>query len=70
MNKIKFKTTIKCSGCLEKVTPHLNKTEGVEDWEVDLKNPNKVLTVESNGATEGQVISMLQNLGYEAEPIN
>jgi len=70
MNKMKFKTTIKCNGCLEKVTPHLNKTEGIEDWEVDLKNPNKVLTVESNGVTEHQVVSTLQKIGFEAELIN
>ncbi|MEM7632788.1 MAG: hypothetical protein AAF227_12380, partial [Pseudomonadota bacterium] len=28
----------------------------------DLKNPNKVLTVESNGATQGQVVSTLQKI--------
>ena len=70
MNKMRFKTSIKCNGCLEKVTPHLNKTEGIKEWEVDLKNPNKVLTVESNGATQGQVVSTLQKIGFEAEPIN
>ena len=69
MEILKFKTSIKCNGCLEKVSPRLNETEGIEKWEVDLKNPDKVLTVESDGATEGQVISTLDKIGFKAERI-
>lgn len=70
METLKFKTSIKCTGCLEKVSPRLNEADGIEKWEVDLKNPDKVLTVESNGATEGQVISTLDKIGFKAEPIH
>ena len=30
MKTIKFKTNINCGGCISKVTPFLNKQEGVE----------------------------------------
>lgn len=70
METLKFKTTIKCSGCLEKVTPHLNKTAGIEKWEVDIKDPNKVLVVESNGATEEDVVAILDKIGFKAERLN
>lgn len=70
METLKFKTTIKCNGCLEKVTPHLNRASGIEKWEVDIKNPNKVLVVESNGATEEDVVTMLDKIGFKAERLN
>lgn len=70
METLKFKTTIKCSGCLEKVTPRLNEEKGVENWEVDLKNPNKILTVKSEGATEEQIVTLLDKIGFKADRIN
>lgn len=45
METIKFRTNIKCSGCVAKVTPHLNETAGTDNWEVDINNPEKILTV-------------------------
>ena len=55
MKTLKFKTNINCGGCISKVTPFLNKQEGVESWEVDTSNPDKILTIESDGATEEDV---------------
>lgn len=70
METLKFKSNIKCTGCLQKVTPHLDSTEGIENWEVDLKNPEKVLTVQGSGITEEQVREAIQKAGYSVETIN
>lgn len=43
--KFRFKTTLKCSGCVSKVTPFLNSLRDVTEWSVDLQHPDKVLTV-------------------------
>ena len=44
--KFRFKTTLKCSGCVSKVTPFLSSLRDVNaDWSVDLQHPDKVLTV-------------------------
>ena len=56
-------------GCVSKVTPFLDKEEGVESWEVDVNNPDKILTVKSSGATENQVQTVLQKIGFKAESI-
>lgn len=69
MEKLQFKTTIKCSGCLEKVTPHLNNTQGINNWEVDLKNPDKVLIVEGSKEVEADVISAVKKVGFQIERI-
>ena len=70
MKTLKFKTNINCGGCVSKVTPFLNKQEGVESWEVDTTNPDKILTVESNGASEEDVKATLQKIGFTAESVN
>lgn len=70
MKTIKFKTTIKCSGCVATVTPYLNETVGANNWQVDLQNPDRILTVQTDDrAKEIEVIQQLQAAGYKAEKI-
>ena len=68
MEAVKYKTNIKCSNCIEKVTPYLNAALGENHWEVDITNPAKVLTVagEDNEAT---VKEALAKAGYKAEKL-
>lgn len=70
METLQFKTTIKCSGCIEKVTPYLNETVGENNWEVDLQNPQKVLTIpNSEQINSSEVVEALAKAGYKAEKI-
>ncbi|MCU0386347.1 MAG: heavy metal transport/detoxification protein [Flavihumibacter sp.] len=70
METLQFKTTIKCSGCIEKVTPYLNETVGENNWEVDLQNPQKVLTIPgSDQIKSSEVVDALAKAGYKAEKI-
>lgn len=68
METIKFKTNIKCSGCIAKVTPHLNETVGEGNWEVDLNNPAKVLTI-ADETDAAKVKEAVEKAGYKAEQI-
>jgi copper chaperone CopZ len=70
MNTQKFKTNIKCSGCLAKATPFLNEVAGQDNWEVDLQTPQKTLTVITESAiSENQIIEAVQQAGYTAEKV-
>lgn len=70
METMKFKTTIKCSGCVATVTPYLNETVGANNWQVDLQNPEKILTVQTDDKSkENEVIQKLQAAGYKAEKL-
>ncbi|MBN8862710.1 MAG: hypothetical protein J0H92_05035 [Sphingobacteriales bacterium] len=63
-----FKTNIKCSGCIEKVTPYLNQRVGEGLWTVDVTDPDKKLTVEA--PIEGAVvIQAVTEAGYKAEQL-
>ncbi len=68
MNKFQFKTNINCSGCVAKVTPALNKVEGIVSWDVDINNPSKTLTVEANeGVLPKTVSEAVKSVGFTIE---
>ena len=69
METIKFKTTIKCSGCVAKVTPFLNEALGEDNWEVDYNNPSKILTVVGDN-DKSKVIEAVERAGYKAESLS
>lgn len=64
----KFKTTINCGNCKAKVSPFLNSQSGIDSWEVDLDNPDKVLTV--NGTIDAATVTAtLAKAGFKAQII-
>jgi copper chaperone CopZ len=68
METTKFKTNIKCTGCVAKVTPFLNEAVGENKWEVDYNDPSKVLTVVGE-KDNAKVIQALEKAGYKAEAL-
>jgi copper chaperone len=66
METTKFKTNIKCSGCVANVTPFLNEAVGENNWEVDYNDPSKVLKVVGETDKE-KVIKAIEKAGYKAE---
>lgn len=69
MEVLKFKTTLNCGGCVSKVQADFDKAEGIQEWNVDTANPDKILTVNSRGITEEEVINIVKSKGFKAEPI-
>jgi len=65
METTKFKTNIKCSACVAKVTPYLNEVAGENNWQVDLIDPARILTVQE--ADEKKITEALQKAGYKGE---
>ncbi|WP_299820526.1 heavy-metal-associated domain-containing protein [uncultured Pontibacter sp.] len=69
MNTYKFKTTINCGSCIKAVTPHLNKLEGVEEWNVDTNNPDKILEVKTGTLDAQEIKAVVEKAGFKAEPV-
>lgn len=67
MKELKFKTTLKCGGCEEKVTPGLNVINEIEEWDVDLDHPDKILTVYATEDIEDKIIEAVEKVGFELE---
>lgn len=70
MKTIKFKTNIKCGGCVATVTPILNGRADINHWEVDTNSADKILTVEGTDQADAEgIIQDLQKAGYSAEKL-
>lgn len=67
---LKFKTSLNCNGCVSKVQANLDQAEGISKWGVDLENPDKILTVQSDGITELEIITIIESKGFKAEPVS
>jgi len=65
-----FKTNINCGGCIAKVTPFLDNTNGIETWTVDTTNKDKLLSVTSNGISENEIIDTVQKAGFKIETLD
>ena len=71
MASVKFKTNIKCGGCVNTVTPFLEQESGILNWKVDLTDASRLLTVELEpGQSPEIVVKALKDAGYTAETIS
>lgn len=68
METLKFKTNLKCSGCVAAVKNNLDAVKNINGWEVDLISPDKILTVEGN-ADEHDIVEAFAKAGYQADPL-
>jgi copper chaperone len=66
---LKFKTNINCGGCKAKVSNFLDNESRIAKWEVDITNPDKVLQVDTDSMTTGEVSDLLRKAGYNAVPL-
>ena len=64
MKSLEFTTTFNCNNCIAKVTPYLNAVPGIVHWEVDIKNPSKVLTVYGDEVKPEEIKAKVREAGY------
>ncbi|MEZ4805478.1 MAG: heavy-metal-associated domain-containing protein [Bacteroidia bacterium] len=66
----KYRTNINCGNCVAKIKTVLDCLPGICYWQVDLTNPKKILTIESIGLSQEEIIETVQKVGYQIEPLN
>ena len=70
MGTLKFKTNIKCGGCIATVTPGLNALSDLKSWGVDTTGADKVLTANGDAPNlSQQIVDALTKAGFKAEKI-
>jgi len=74
MKTLRFKTNLKCAGCMYAIKPYMDEIEGIESWEVDLNNPDKIVEVRTESADPEQIRKAIEKgiseAGYTAERMN
>ena len=67
MNTLKFKTNLKCAGCMYAIKPYMDEIKGIKSWDVDLEDPDKTVKVENESASADEIKEAIRKAGYSAE---
>lgn len=70
METLKFKTDLHCNHCIATITPYLDDISEISQWNVDLKDENKTLTVKGDNLSSEKIIDALAQAGYAGELMN
>ena len=67
MATLKFKTNAKCGGCVAAIGAKLNKLVKEDAWSIDLKSPDKTLTITTDLPAE-TILSAVSEAGSRLVP--
>ena len=68
MATLKFKTNAKCVGCVSAIVYKLNKLVKDEAWSIDVKSPDKTLTITTDLPAE-TILSAVSEAGFKASAL-
>ncbi|MCK5169613.1 MAG: heavy-metal-associated domain-containing protein [Bacteroidales bacterium] len=73
MKSIKFKTSLKCDGCINAIKPGIDAIKEIESWKVLLDTQDKTLEVNFKDSDENELSSLIQDAvtkaGYNIEKL-
>ena len=67
MNTMIFKTNAKCEDCLAKIEEILQGKISREEWNLDLSDSNRPLTVASDKLAADDVVELISKAGFKIE---
>lgn len=67
MKTLRFKTNLKCNGCIQAISPYMDNISGIKKWNVDLNAPDKTLEAEADDYVEPDIIEAVEKAGYKIE---
>ncbi|MFW5915881.1 MAG: heavy-metal-associated domain-containing protein [Bacteroidota bacterium] len=74
MQTLKFKTDLKCAGCMYAIKPYMDALEGIESWDVDLNSKDKIVKVVTKTASKEEIQEAIEDAiaeaGYSAELVH
>jgi len=63
--QMKFHTNLNCNSCVSKVRPFLDAEPSVKKWEVDIKDPRKILSVEGDALNADTIKQAVAKSGFK-----
>jgi len=73
MQTLKYKTNLKCNGCVNAIKPSVDNIKGIKSWRVFLDVQEKTLEVDIDSNSENEISIAVQDAvtkaGYIIEKI-
>lgn len=69
MHILVFKTNIRYKKHIDAISSHMLKQPGIIKWNVDLKDADKILRIETTDLHPGKIETLVRNAGYHCEDL-
>ena len=69
MEVLVFKTNIRYRKHVDAIEPHITRQAGIIKWNVDLKDADKILRIETVDLHPAKIESLVKNAGYDCEEL-
>jgi len=66
---VKFKTSIECNNCVNKVMTNLPQEKGIKDVKCDLKTQEVTVTYQKDKNNPAEIKKAIEKLGYTAKQV-
>lgn len=70
MKTLRFKTNIESTQSVANISNFIDNTNGIKNWEVDLRSPEKVLTIRGNVNRPDAMVRKIHKAGFQVTPMN
>ena len=67
MEAITLSTDLHCDSCVSVVNPILQDDPSIKEYNINLDHPGKLITIQGNGLKTENLISKLEDAGYQAQ---
>lgn len=69
MEVLIFKTNIRYKKHINEIEPHITNLPGLLKWNVDLKDVDKILRIETTHVHPAKIEMLVKNAGYNCEEL-
>ena len=70
MEALTLKTDLHCNSCVNKVEPILSSNPDIEEYNIDLEHPDKIISIKGKDLKRQELISKIHDVGYHAEVLS
>ena len=74
MQTLKFKTDLKCAGCMYAIKPYMDAIEDIESWDADLSSAETIVEVVAKSGSKEKIQEAVEQAisraGYSAVLVN
>lgn len=68
--KLTFQTNLQCANCQARVADKLDAHPGLQHWDLDLDHADRILTVQGEGLSANELVTLIAKSGFKAVEIS
>jgi len=70
MRTLRFKTNIESPQSVANISNFIDNTQGIKNWEIDLRSSEKILTIRGNLNRPDAIVRKIHKAGFLVTPLS